>query len=118
MIESVNSIAEIICRCAIFERVCWQSLSSATHELQRALVKLYATIMIYLSKARSYFEQNTASKFLFLMIGYILTRLIERIAKSGLLRLSDIESHFGAIATAQENVDRCTRMVEMQGRPG
>lgn len=73
--------------------------------------------MVYLSKARSYFEQNTASKFLFFIMRYILTRFIERIAKSGFLRLSDIESHFGAIATAQENVDRCIRMVEMQGRP-
>ena len=30
--------------------------------------------------------------------------------------MSDIESYFGAIATAQENVDRCTGMAQMQGR--
>ena len=68
VIESANYIAEIICRCAIFEEVCWQSATRATDELQRALVKLYGAIMIYLSKARSYFEQNTASKFFFVVI--------------------------------------------------
>lgn len=73
--------------------------------------------MIYLSKARSYFEQKTGSKFIVFMIGYILTRFIERMSKSAFLGQSDIEPHFGAIAIAQENVDRCTRMVEMQGRP-
>ena len=76
VIESANCIAEIICRCAIFEEVCWQSPTRATDELQRALIKLYATIMIYLSKARSYFDKKTASKFLFVVIGYMLTQAL------------------------------------------
>ena len=36
--------------------------------------------------------------------------------KSGLLAKSDIESFFGAIATAQETVDRCSCVVGMQGK--
>ena len=36
--------------------------------------------------------------------------------KSALLEKSDIESHFGAIATAQETVDRCSYVVGMQGK--
>jgi hypothetical protein len=40
-----------------------------------------------------------------------------RILKSGLLAKSDIESYFGAIATAQETVDRCSCVVGMQGKP-
>jgi hypothetical protein len=42
-----------------------QSPSPATDELQRALVDFYAAIMIYLSKAKSYFGQNTTSQFEF-----------------------------------------------------
>ena len=37
--------------------------------------------------------------------------------KSGLLAKSDIESYFGAIATAQVTVDRCSCMIGMQGKP-
>jgi hypothetical protein len=37
--------------------------------------------------------------------------------KSGLLAKSDIESYFGAVATAQETVDRCSCLVGMQGKP-
>lgn len=31
--------------------------------------------------------------------------------------MSDLESYFDAIGTAQESVDRCSNMVGMQGRP-
>ncbi len=61
MIEGAASIAEIICRYAIFEDVYLQSTSPATDELTRALVQLYAAVMIYLSKAKSYVDQNSAS---------------------------------------------------------
>jgi hypothetical protein len=58
VVEGAASIAEVICRYAVFEDVYLQSKSPATDELQRALIKFYATIMIYLSKAKNYFEQN------------------------------------------------------------
>ena len=99
MIESAASIAELICRYAIFESVYLQSPSAAADELQRALVNLYTAIMMYLSKANRYFQQ----------------RSIERILKSGLLTTTDLESCFGAIATAEETVDRCANLVGMQG---
>ena len=62
MIESAALTAELIPRYAIFEDVYLQSASRATDELRRALVKLYAAILIYLSKAKSYFEQRSASQ--------------------------------------------------------
>ena len=94
-----------------------QSSSAATDELHRALVNLYTAIMIYLSKAKTFFEQNSASKSRVLKIECMLIRFIERILKSGLLAMSDIEPYFDAISTAQETVDRCSNMVGMQGRP-
>ncbi|KAH7310162.1 hypothetical protein BKA65DRAFT_559174 [Rhexocercosporidium sp. MPI-PUGE-AT-0058] len=100
VVESATSIAEIICRYAIFEDVYLQSPSAATNELQRALTKFYAAIMTYLSKARSYFDQNTAARRL----------------KSGLLPQSGINLSFDAIATAQETVDRCSSMVRTQNQ--
>ena len=39
-----------------------------------------------------------------------------RILKSGLLAKSHLESYFDEITAAQENVDRCSSMVGMQGK--
>jgi hypothetical protein len=63
VIESATSIAELICRYAVFEEVYLLSPSPARDELERALIKLYAAILTYLAKAKSYFEQNSASQF-------------------------------------------------------
>lgn len=60
VVESAASIGEIICRYAVFEDVYLQSPCAAADELQRALVGFYAAILIYLSKVKSYFEQNSA----------------------------------------------------------
>jgi hypothetical protein len=60
VVENVATVAEIICRYRVFEKVFLQTPSAATDELQRALIRLYAAIMIYLSKAKRYLEQNSA----------------------------------------------------------
>jgi hypothetical protein len=60
VIEDAAAIAEIICRYAVFEAYL-QFTSPATDELMRALVQVYAAIMIYLSKAKSCLNQTPAS---------------------------------------------------------
>ncbi|KAH8589487.1 hypothetical protein B0O99DRAFT_333678 [Bisporella sp. PMI_857] len=98
VIESAELIAELICRCAIFEDVYLQPSSPVGDELQRALVNLYVAVMVYLSKVKGYFDQNLA----------------KRALKSGLLAISDLETSFSAIAPAQEIVDRCSNIVGMR----
>jgi hypothetical protein len=61
MMEGVASITEMICRYALIESLYSKSTSAAYEELERAFVKLYAAIMIYLSRARKYFTMNSAS---------------------------------------------------------
>jgi hypothetical protein len=63
VVEGATTIAHIICRYAVFEDIYLLHTTAATHELERALVKLYSAIMIYLFKAKSYFDQNSASKY-------------------------------------------------------
>ena len=63
VLEGAASIAEMISRYAIFEELYLQSASSAANQLKGALVQLYAATMIYLSKAKSYFDQNPGSKY-------------------------------------------------------
>jgi hypothetical protein len=62
IVEGIASIVESIFRCAAVEALYPLTGSAAARELERALVHLYAAIMVYLSKAKSYFEQNSASR--------------------------------------------------------
>jgi len=50
-------------------RVYLQSTSPATDELTRALILFYIAIMIYLSKAKSYFNKNSASRYSCFSVG-------------------------------------------------
>jgi len=62
IVEGIASIVESIFRCAAVEALYPLTGSAAARELERALVHMYAAIMVYLSKAKSYFEQNSASR--------------------------------------------------------
>jgi hypothetical protein len=66
IIESIATIVESIFRCAAVEALYPSTGSAAAIELDRALVHLYAAILVYLSQAKSYFEQNSASRFIHL----------------------------------------------------
>ena len=62
VIEGMAEIAETIPRYAIYERISLLSESSAYTELRRALVRLYAEILVYISTARMYFEEKSISE--------------------------------------------------------
>ncbi|KAI8714909.1 NACHT domain-containing protein [Fusarium sp. LHS14.1] len=72
--------------------------SQTAKELNRALVKLYASILAYLAKAKSYYEQNS----------------LKRVVKHGILASSDLESAFIAISEAQTHVDHCATSFGLQ----
>ncbi|KAJ4230749.1 hypothetical protein NW757_013947, partial [Fusarium falciforme] len=59
---------------------------------------LYASILAYLAKAKSYHEQNS----------------LKRVVKHGVLASSDLESAFIAISEAQTHVDRCATSFGLQ----
>lgn len=61
VLEKIPSIAELVCRCALAEEITLRYQSPAAGELRRALVQLYASVMVYLAGAREYFEQSTKS---------------------------------------------------------
>jgi hypothetical protein len=63
VLESVTSIAETICRCAVLEQVFLRSESAAADELRRAFVKLYANILTYLAKVKACLSDNVASMY-------------------------------------------------------
>ncbi|KAK7403729.1 hypothetical protein QQX98_010501 [Neonectria punicea] len=100
LLESTANIAELICRNALVESLKNGSSSPAADELSRALVKLYASILTYLAKAKAYYRQNT----------------LKRVLKSGVLASSDLDSAFAAISEAQGGVDRCSTIFGLQAQ--
>ncbi|KAI8650762.1 NACHT domain-containing protein [Fusarium keratoplasticum] len=98
LLERTVDIAETICRNALVESLLKDSQSQTAKELNRALVKLYASILAYLAKAKSYYEQNS----------------LKRVVKHGILASSDLESAFTAISEAQAHVDRCATSFGLQ----
>ncbi|KAJ4186933.1 hypothetical protein NW759_016926 [Fusarium solani] len=76
LLERTVDIAETICRNALVESLLNDSQSQTAKEVNHALVKLYASILAYLAKAKSYYEQNS----------------LKRVVKHGVLASSDLES--------------------------
>lgn len=113
--ESATSIAEILCRYTILENLYLRHESDATNELKRALVQFYAAILVYLSKVKSYFDQNTKS--LYHTIAWHSMQLIMytgRILTSALLDESHLDESLGRITTEQVTVDHWIGLVNAQ----
>ncbi|KAK2038169.1 hypothetical protein LZ31DRAFT_132749 [Colletotrichum somersetense] len=100
MLERTADIAEFICRNALIESLLKSVSTAAAEELRRALVKLYATILTYLAKARSYYRKNT----------------VARVIKHGVLASTDLDSAFTAIAEAQKDVTQCSAVLGLEAQ--
>ena len=60
MAEGVEFISNLITRYAIVEQLYLQRVSIAKDQLIKAITKLYAAVLKYLSKANRYYGQNSA----------------------------------------------------------
>ncbi|KAF2682392.1 hypothetical protein K458DRAFT_390882 [Lentithecium fluviatile CBS 122367] len=96
VVEDLARIAELICRFALTEDLYLHGTSKAVEELERAVVKLYASILGYLSKAKQYLEQ----------------RAVKRTIKNAVLTETDLGSGLTDIQTAENDVDRCMALVD------
>ena len=64
VVEGAESIARMLVRYAVFEQIYLRRTSKASTELENALVQLYSTILMYQSKAKHFFDENTAKRIL------------------------------------------------------
>ena len=63
MVQGMELVSNLITRYAIFEDLYLQRTSTVADQLSQSLVNLYAAVLKYLSEARKYYSQNTASPF-------------------------------------------------------
>ena len=59
VVEGVEAITRIISRYAIFEDLYLRNSSQPTENLKKALTGLYTAILLYLYKAKAFFQQST-----------------------------------------------------------
>ncbi|KAH6964919.1 hypothetical protein EDB82DRAFT_436112, partial [Fusarium venenatum] len=64
MVDGIESISSLIVRCSVIEQLCLSDGNTlpSQNQLRQALVKLYISIMRYLTKARRYFSKRTLSR--------------------------------------------------------
>ena len=100
VVKGTEKIARMIGRYAIFEDVYLRRTSKATTELENALIQLYSTILLYQSKAKSFFDQSSPKR----IIGsvFVTEDEFERLA-----RKMDLE---------QSSVDRCAAILDAENQ--
>ena len=59
MVMGLEHISNLITRYAIFENLYLHRVSAARDQLAASIVRLYATVLIYLSKASRYYDRRT-----------------------------------------------------------
>ena len=100
VVKGVESIARMIGRYAIFEDVYLRRISKPTTELENALIQLYSTILLYQSKAKSFFDQSSSKRILGSV--FVTEDELEKLA-----RMMDLE---------QSSVDRCAAILDAENQ--
>ena len=62
IVEGLETVSHLITRYAIFENLYIRHGTTTQGDLEAMLMILYTNILIYLAKARKYFQTATASK--------------------------------------------------------
>ncbi|KAF6225376.1 hypothetical protein HO173_012760 [Letharia columbiana] len=96
VVEGAESISRMIERYAIFEDIYLRRTSKASIELENALVRLYSTILVYQSKAKSFFDQSSP----------------KRVSRSVFVTEDEFASIARKIDLEQSNVDRCAAILD------
>jgi len=63
MAEGVELVSNLITRYTIVEHLYLRRPSAAKNQLTEAILKLYSTVLIYLSKAETYYKKTTLGAF-------------------------------------------------------
>ncbi|KAI9653168.1 MAG: hypothetical protein M1821_007708 [Bathelium mastoideum] len=96
VIEGLVHIAQLICRYAIIEALYLHGETDPAKELKKAVVRLYASILSYLSMAKQYLEQSTT----------------KRVLRSAISDGTQLESGLSNIRTAEHEAGRCMVLVD------
>lgn len=98
MVDGVEEITNIIARCAVFEAVYLKQPTSATIHLKASLVALYASVLMFLDTAYTYFGKSATRRFF----------------KSQVEPAAEIENALERVTAKQNVAERVAQMVSME----
>lgn len=93
-------IARLIDRCNIFQNIYLHRKLLASKELEEALIRLYAMMILYLSKAKRLFKQTS----------------VMRILKSVIVNQDEFAEISQSMIDEQQNVNWCAALVNAENR--
>lgn len=116
MAEGVEFVSNLITRYTIIEQLYLQNLSTAKDQLMKAITKLYAAVLKYLSKADHFYRRTSAGESSLVPCLHQLWPIDlfqERMALS-IIRTAEagVEKYIKEIAKMQADVDACVALVE------
>jgi hypothetical protein len=99
VLEGIETIAHLINRYAIFEKLYLSEDSTATPPLRKAMVRLYASVLRYLAKAKRLYSMNSAKRF---------AKSIVRTPEN------DFQTRLEAIKREEIHVERYARLIDAE----
>ena len=112
--QGAESIARMIARYRIFEMLYLKHQSLARENLEKALIKLYASILLYLARAKRYFQERTASTLSILYNVTLCTKESARILRSAVSVNEEFESLDKEMGLAESEIDSYAKLVTVE----
>ena len=115
--KELKKVSYLITRYAVFETLYLQGASSVKSQLTKSVIKLYAAILTYLSKASHYYDQKTTSMPTkgSCFVQDELTCYKERLAKSVFKSAEvSVQAYLDQISKEQYEVDSVVRLANAE----
>jgi hypothetical protein len=117
VLENLELVARCICRCRLLEKLYLEGHPAAAAQFQASMVQLYGSILLYLCKAKGYFETKKSSKFLHTLL-YVppSQNYTVRIVSSAFRDKTEFEGFTKKISKDLEEVNQCAILISREGQ--
>ncbi|KAL8800925.1 MAG: hypothetical protein Q9223_007165 [Gallowayella weberi] len=98
MAEGLETVTSHIASCQLYEQLYLSRPSSAQTSLESLLLRLYSAILMYLAKARRYYDKST----------------IRRLGASVFETSDSVDACLAKVAAERNEVERCTHLMDSE----
>jgi hypothetical protein len=117
MVEGVEMVSRLVARFAKVEELYLQGVSAQREQLEQCIIELYVAILIYLLRAREYYNRTTAGDAVGLfLLGSCWHLRLGRITRSVVQSSASIEKFLKTISEKTGKVDEIARLVDADCR--
>lgn len=117
LVENIEGLSRYICRCRLLEKL-YIGEGELHSDFQAAMVQLYGQILIYLARAKGYFDkQKVGQCHLDPIIQRLkLTKDLVRVVMSAFRDKTEFEAVMDKISKAFDDVNKSAALIRREGR--